>query len=210
MLSQSGEDGCPCRHRFTVRQLRVAAQLLQRMTQGMAEVQDRTFTGIPLVTLHHISLDGDTFKDHVLDHLGGILLFQAFKQLPAADTAVLHHLAQTVTEEGLRQRLKGIGVDQHPDGLPESAHQVLPARQVHACFTADGGIHLCQQAGGNLHEVDAPQIACRRKACHITCHTAAQSHDQVGTGDIMFKQVEVQTFNGGKTLGSFSGLKDKQ
>jgi hypothetical protein len=40
-------------------------------------------------------------------------------------------------------------------------------------------VHLGQQGGGDLHEVDAALVDCRREACEIAHHAAAEGGDQV-------------------------------
>ncbi len=74
----------------------------------------------------------------------------------------------------------------------ERADQVLSLWNIDAGFAADGAVHLCQQACGDLCEVHATaQHACS-KAGQVADHAAAKGNDQIAAFDARIQQVSQQ------------------
>ena len=72
--------------------------------------------------------------------------------------------------------------------LMKRAEQVLALRRIDAGLAADGGIHLRQQRGRHLHEIDAAAQDRRRETGEIADHAAAERDDEIVALDLRCDQ----------------------
>ena len=126
--------------------------------------------------------------------------FQRREQLRVADDAVLDHLGQPAAKLGGRQRAQRLRVDDHQLRLLERADQILALRQIDARLAAHAGVHHRQQAGGNLHEGHAAQIAGRGEAGHVAHHAAAQRDHRAAPVQPGRHEVVIQAGHGPQRL----------
>ena len=110
------------------------------------------------------------------------------EQLRVVQHAVLDDLGAAVPENVKGEGIQGIRVAQHKTWLAERPGEVLPGGKINGCFAAHGGIHGGKQGRGNLNEADAPQVACGGETRQIAHHAAAESDDQVGAGQPVFRE----------------------
>jgi hypothetical protein len=59
----------------------------------------------------------------------------------------------------------------------EGTDQVLPFRQVHACFTANGAIDLRHHCGRHVHQPYAAKIARRNESADVADDASAHGND---------------------------------
>ncbi len=186
-LGQERDRAHPERNRFAVQEARIAGFGLQRVAHRVPQVEDHAQAALALVGGNHLGLDAHAFRDQPLHHLGlagqhfGVPFLQQREQRRAADDAALEDFEQAGAVFPLGQRREHLRIDQHRDGLVESADQVLAALEVHPGLTADSRIHLRQQRSGNLQHRNPAHVDGGQKARHVVDHTAAESDHQART-----------------------------
>ena len=173
----------------------------------MPKVQQSTLARFLFVMLNHHALHIHTGIDNLVNTIFSTGLLQQGKQLCRADTAVLDHLAHTVTKEHIRQGTQHLRINQHQNRLVKGTAQILAHRQIHAGFTAHRGVHLSQQCRGYLHKINAPQINGSRKSGHIAAHTAAQRNHQVAPRQPLPGHIIHHIQHGLRLLGRLTGVK---
>ena len=89
----------------------------------------------------------------------------------------LHHLDQAGAQLLARQGGEDGGVGDHQLRVVEEADGVLPARQVDAGLAADRGVHLGEEGGGHLDEVDAAEEAAGGEAAEVADAAAAEGDE---------------------------------
>ena len=158
---------------------------LQGMAEGVAEIEEGASPRLPLVLGHDLSL-----HPHRLRHRPGerrrvpgqhvrAPCLQPLEEGPVPQQAVFQHLCIAGAQLPHRQGDQHVDVRQHTPGLVEGPDQVLAPGGVDGGLAADGAVHLCQQRGGQLHEVDAALVDGRGKAGQVADHPAAQGGDHV-------------------------------
>ena len=85
------------------------------------------------------------------------------------------------------------------------ADEVFALGRVDGGFSADGGIHLCQQCGGDLCERDAALEHTGGKAGQIADHPAAQRNDKPAALHPGFEQCGAKAFQSRKAFRAFTG-----
>ena len=79
------------------------------------------------------------------------------------------------------KRIQKLRINDYCFGLMERAHQVLAKAQVYPYLSAHTAVHLGQQGGWNLDEINAAHKGSRAEACQVSDHAAAQGYDGIGT-----------------------------
>ena len=97
-----------------------------------------------------------------------------------ADNARLDDFVEPGAVFALGQCIQHGGIGEHGEGLMEAADQVLAADQIDAGLAADGGIHLRQQRGGDLHYRDAAHEDRGEKSAHVVDDAAAEGDHHAG------------------------------
>ena len=105
------------------------------------------------------------------------MLFQPGQEGLIADQAVFDHFGEAGGELARCKRAQRRSIDDHGPGLVEGTDHVLAQRVVDAGLAADGGVHLGQQGGRHLDEIDTTLVAGRREAGHVTDHATTQCDD---------------------------------
>ncbi len=83
----------------------------------------------------------------------------------------------------------------------ERADEVLALRRIDAGLAADGGVHLRQQRGRDLHEAHAAAQDRRRKAGEVADDAAAQRDDEIAAFEAELEQALAQRLQLAKALG---------
>ena len=100
----------------------------------------------------HSSFDGVAAQFLCID------IFQGAKQFRLADDAAFEGFVKTGAEFAVGQRGEDRGIDQDHAGMVEGPDQIFSGAQVDPGFAADGGVHLRQHGGGNLHQFEAAHV----------------------------------------------------
>ena len=161
----------------------------QRMAKGVAEIEQRALAGLALVAGDDRGLRAAGGGDGMLARGAagkdvGVVFFQPGEKRLVAEHAVFCHFGIAGAELARRQRVEHGGVGDHQNRLVECAEQILALRRIDPGLAADGGIHLRQQRGRHLHEIDAAAQDRGRKAGEIADHAAAERNDEIVALDL--------------------------
>ena len=161
-----------------------AGRRLQRVAEGMAEIEQHALAGLALVARDDPGLGAAAHRDGVLargtarEHVLPVR-FQPGEERGVAEQAVFGDLGIAGAEFARRQRIEQRGVGDHQHRLVEGADQVLAMRGIDRGLAADRGIDLRQQRRRHLHVVEpAPHDRCG-KAREIADHAAAERNDEI-------------------------------
>ena len=152
---------------------RVAGGGLDRVPDGVAEVEDLAAPGVALVGLddrelrprageHEVGVDG---RARVADPL---------PQRAAGDQRGLDHLGPAGRELLRRQRLEHPRVGEHRRGLVVGARVVLALGQVDAGLAAVGRVDLRDERRRELHDRHAALVGGGAEAGQVADHAAAE------------------------------------
>ncbi len=168
--------------------VRVAGGGLQRVAEGVAEVEQGALALVALVgaTTCGLGAAGDRDGLIALRPAGGDrapVRLQPGEELRVADEAVFRHLGVAGVEDARGQRVEHAGVGEHQRRLVEGADKVFAARRVDAGLAADGGVDLREQRGRHLHDAHAAPHDRRGEAGEVADDAAAEGDDDVGALD---------------------------
>ena len=186
---------------------------LQRMAEGVAEIEQRALAGLALVAGDDRGLGAAGGRDRVLARRAagedvGVVGLQPGEKGFVAEHAIFGDFGVAGAELARRQRVEHRGIGDHQHRLMERAEQVLALRRVDAGLAADGGIDLRQQRGRHLHEIDAAAQDRRRKAGEIADHAAAERNHQIVALDLGRDQRLGDLFEAGIGLRPLAFLDD--
>ncbi len=114
----------------------------------------------------------------------GMVGFEPGEEGLIAEHAIFGDFGVAGAELARRQRVQHRRIGDHQHRLMKRAEQVLALRRVDAGLAADRGIHLRQQRGRHLHEIDAAAQDRRCKAGEIADHAAAERDHQIVALDL--------------------------
>jgi hypothetical protein len=167
-------------HRLPCSHDAVARRRLDRVPEGVAEVEQRARAGLALVLGDDLRLDLARAADRMGERLG-VAREEAFRvrldpreEFEVEDRAVLHHFGEARGEFARGQRGEGGGIRDHRIGLVEGAHHVLAERMVDRGLAAHRRVHLREERGGHLQVRDAALVGGRREAGDVADHAAAE------------------------------------
>ena len=135
-----------------------AGRGLERMSEGVAEVEQHAVAGLALVARDDRGLGLHAFQNGIFARRRRLpragppantsrqLASSHSKKCSVAKQPVFHHLGVAGAEFALRQRIEQRGVGDHQDRLIERADQVLALAGVDRGLAADRGIDLRQAA----------------------------------------------------------------
>jgi hypothetical protein len=137
-------------HCFAMQPVAVARRGLDRMSEGVAEIQDGAQTLLALVVSDHVRLDLAGAPDCV-DHRRIVardqaldVRFDPLQERRVADEAVLDDFRQACAVFARRQCLQRAGIGEDAARLVKRADHVLAARMIDTGLAADRRIHLRQ------------------------------------------------------------------
>ena len=185
------------RHRLPMQPFAVAGAELDRVAEGMTEVEQRTPAPLALVARDDPGLQLTGPADRGVQRRGiplhqrvGVLLDPG-EELRVGDQAVLHHFGEPRRQLAVGQGLQRVGIRDHAQRLVEGAHEVLATRVIDARLAADGRIHLGEQGRRHLDEIDAALIDRRGEAGDVADDAAAKRHhDAVPAEAVIHQRVE--------------------
>ena len=128
-------------------------------------------------------------------------MFEAQEEIQIADDAALERLVKTGAIHPVGKSVKNFRVDENHAGMVIGSEQVLPRSEIYSGLAADGCIHLGEDRGGNLNQVDATHVERGEQPGDIADYASAE-RDQDGFAvcaqtDQSFRH----GFNGGQLLG---------
>ncbi len=85
-------------------------------------------------------------------------LFEAQEKIEIPNDAAFEGLVESSAISPVRKRVQDFRVNENNARMVISSQQILPCPKIHSGFAADGCIHLGQDRGWNLHQVDAPHV----------------------------------------------------
>ena len=156
---------------------RVAGGGLDRVPDGVAEVQDLPDAGVALVARDDPQLGQRARRDQA--GVGRIRVpADALPQLAAGDQRGLDDLGVAGGELGRRERLERRGVGDHGRRLVERADVVLGLGEVDAGLAAVGGVDLRDERRRHLHVAHAPLVGGGAEPGEVADDAAAErDHD---------------------------------
>ena len=177
---QLGGEHEPGRDGLAVQHAAVARAGLDRVAEGVAEIEERARPLLALVRRDDRGLDLAGAPDRLgqrrglaREHARAVRL-QPAEEGGVRDERRLHDLREPGAQLPFRQRRQRIDVADDRGRLVEGADQVLAAGMIDAGLAADGGIHLGEQRGRQLHDRDAALVGRGREARDVADHAAAE------------------------------------
>ena len=132
---------------------------------------------------------------------GGAVLFQPLEEVGIVDQPVLHDLGIAGQHVAAGQGGECRRVGQHQPGLVERSHEVLTLAGVDTGLAADGAVHLGQQRGRDLDEIQAAQGYRGGEAHQIPDHAAAEGDQHGRALDPTAEHLVQQGFPMGEAFG---------
>ena len=166
-----------------------AGRGLQRMAEGMAEIEQRALAGFALVARHDRGLGAAGGGDGVFARRAageniGVVGLQPGEEGFVAEHAVFGDFGIAGAELARRQRVEHGGIGDHQHRLVKRAEQIFSLRRIDPGLAADRGVDLRQQRGRHLHEIDAAAQDRSREAGEIADHAAAERDHQIVALDL--------------------------
>ena len=147
----------------------VMGEALERVAEGVAEIEQRALALLDLVGGDDARLGGAARRDRLQprrpagEHRAPVA-FEPGEEVAVADQAVFGHLGVAGAELARAQRVEDAGVGEHQRRLVEGADQVLAERRIDRRLAADAGIDLGEQGRRDLHEAHAAPQRSRRRS----------------------------------------------
>ena len=185
------------------------AFLFNGMSKGMSQIQQLALACVKFIFLYYVPFHGNAGFNDFFQILPEISPGNFFKQYSVTQYTIFQCFRDAVRKNNFWQCLQYICITEYQFRLIKSTCQIFSRFQIHCRFSAYGRINGRQKCGGNLYKGDAPQIYRRAKTCQISCHTAAQSHNQIRSGHFLFCQKFQQMAKGMNVLGCFASGKHK-
>ena len=173
----------PIADRLAVQPLAVAGRRLDRVAEGVAEVQQRALARARArraATIRGLDLAGaaDRMRQRLRHPARAARATLASSQSKNAGVARCSPYLMTSASPARSSRggsVPSVSVSAITAArLVERADQVLAARVIDAGLAADRGIDLREQRRRHLHEVDAALVAGGREPGHVADHAAAE------------------------------------
>ncbi len=202
-------------HRFAVPQRAVPARFLERVSDGVAEVEDRAPAGAAVVALaliagHHARLGRDTARDRYRQHLGigrqraRQLAFEIEEQFGIGDQRGLQRLADAGREIARIERRERRRIDGDERRMMEHADEVLAGAEIDRGLSADRGVDRGEQRRRHGAPAQTAQKRRRDEPAEIG-HRAAADRDQHGVAvDVRRGQPIVELAGQGPRLDVFA------
>ena len=163
----------------------VAVGRLQRMTEGVAEVQKLAHAGLGFVFHDDRRFRGAGARDSIARRFRlepqdlTAVYGQPVKERRIIDQAVFQDFRIARLHFPHRQCREEFGIGDHEHRLVEGADQILAARRIHGCLSAYGGIDLRQQCRRHLYKTHAALHQAGGKAAHVADDAAAERDQHV-------------------------------
>ena len=181
------------------------AARLDRVTEGVAEVQLLPRPGVKLVRDHRAALILHAGGDDGLQLVPHRRPAQRVKKRGVVEHPVFDDLAAAAAVFALRERGERVDVAEDETRLVKAARLIFPGRQVDGGLAADGGVHRGEQRCRHLNEADAALISRRGKARKVAHDAAAERDNRVAARQTALAEKGEQRAVMGKVLARFPG-----
>ncbi len=157
---------------------------LQRMAEGMAEIEQRPLARLALVAGDDARLGLAAVANRLGTRLAIAIeqrrstLFQPGEEFRVVDQPILHDLGIARGQFPARQARQKIGIRQHQTRLVEAADQILAMRHIDAGLAADRTVDLRQKGRRNLQERHAAQQDRGGESGQVADHAAAEGEQR--------------------------------
>lgn len=180
-------------HGFAVQQGGVGfeGQAFDGMADGMPEVEGFADAFFPGVFFHDALFDEQGRQDGraPVDAVQGADPADLFPLNGIGDEAVFDGLGEAAADFPGRQGAEEGRVDENREGVLKKADAVFELKKIDAQLSADGGVQLGQQGGGDLDEADAALEGGCAEAAHVADHAAAEVDQQRVAAGLLFHQL---------------------
>ena len=154
---------------------RVERRRLERVREGVAEVEDRAAAALVGIREADARLVGGAGADH--------LRLREIPDVDAREQPGLDHFGHACPALLLRKGRDQLRVDHDLLGIVERAGQVLALAEVDRGLAADPGVHLADERGRRRDPRHAPHVRGRDEAGEIGRRPAAVADDRPVPGD---------------------------
>ena len=184
------------------------------MTEGMAEIEQRSFASFPFVAHYdtglHAASVGDQVDNGLLGSIQGVcgILFQPVEIGGVTQRTVFRHFAVAGSQFAFWQCCKRIRICNHDPRLMKGSDQVFAFFGINGRFSSDRGIHLRQKSRRNLSKINSALQDGGGKADEVSDYAAAEGHDQSAAIDPGIQQSAAKLLQAGETFAFLSRNQD--
>src|SRR5579863_4928311 len=168
---------------FPVKQAAVAGFRLQCVAYGVAKVENAAQAAFLFIGGNNFGFQLHTLGNQTFDFHGialqnlGALLFEAQEEIEIADNAAFQGLVKPCAEGSFGQRVQNFRVNQNNAGVMIGSQQILPSPEVDSGFAANGCIHLSEDGGWDLHQIDASHVERGEQTGDVADDAAAERNE---------------------------------
>ena len=102
---------------------------------------------------------------------------RAQEQFGLSDHAAFQRFVKAGAEFAFGQRAEHRGIDQNHAWVVKCADQIFSRAQIDGGLAADGGVHLREDRGGNLYQVEAAHVERGHQATDVAHYAASECDD---------------------------------
>ena len=128
-------------------------------------------------------------------------MFEAQEEIQIADDAALERFVKTGAIHPVGKSVKNFRVDENDAGMVIGSEQVLPRSEIYSGLAADRCIHLGEDRGGDLNQVDATHVERGEQPGDVADYASAERDQDGFAVGAQADQSFRHGFNGGQFLG---------
>ena len=158
------------------------------MPDGVAEVEDHAEAGLFFIFADNVGFDADGCG-YDFRQGGGVgvlfcvedgfsVLFHVAEEVCVVDDAGFDRLLQAGAQLSRWKGAKEIGVGEDGLRVIKAADEIFSGCEVDAGFSADGGVDLREESGGDLHVADAAHVDGGEEACDVADDAATEGEEE--------------------------------
>src|SRR5690348_9869601 len=181
----------------------------ESVAESVAEIEDFAEAGLALVAADDASFDLKRAGNQIgecrrITTQNSIEIFlQIGKELRVRDDAVLDNFGEAAAVLAFWQGFEGGRINEDEAGRIKSADEVLPFGQIHAGFSTDVAVHLCDQGSGDLHKLHSAETSGSGESRDVADHPAAHSNEERLAIDSAANERAAKLFNCGEIFRGF-------
>ena len=201
---------------FAVEELLVVGGGLDGVAEGVAEVEDHAEAEFFFVLVDDVGFDADGGGDDVGESFyllragpfgedGGGVFFEVGEEFGVEDDACFDGLLEAGAELCGREGAEEVGIAEDGLRVIEGSDEVFAGEEVDAGFSADGGVYLGEEGGGDLDVADAAHVDGGEEAGDVADDASAEGDEEgvaVGPGE---GELLGEGLDGGHAFEAFAG-----
>jgi len=183
MAEESGGDHAPG-DGFAVLVAAVLGDAFEGMGEGVAEIENLAEAGFAFIAADDVDFDLDVARDELgkrrtiaPQNLLHIFLEHG-EHRGVGNDGMLDDFGETPAKFAVGESAQQFRIGEHETGRIKGADEVLPFRQIHASFPADGAVHLCNERGGHMDECNAAEKTGRDESGDVSDDSAANGYHE--------------------------------